>query len=181
MTQMVETSSPRNTKKRHTAKHRTVVSKHRKNSIMKKWLVFALVVSVALSVFVWEYFSHTPLTNSGIVKLEPSVTMTSLDGAWVSENPNPDMIAEINNATITISWNNSETKQLYWLGNFPVPYTSFYRTDKFEIVSSGDTETMAGALMASRESSKRFLYDGKLSFELGIVGTTQTIKLVRRK
>jgi hypothetical protein len=97
----------------------------------------------------------------------------SVDGMWKSDSP--VMTAHISHGAIQIYFVNGDTKSLYWKGTFNTS-----ASDGSHILSKGDTETMDSSLMASEDSTKKFVYkNGELSFPFSILGTSKTVKLER--
>lgn len=106
----------------------------------------------------------------------------SLDGTWKqtnSESEDSYQEATIEGDTITVNWvsNNGDTKSLYWVGTFPAPTEGGKQT----ITSEGDVDQMSTAMMASTDETKEFTIDnGELSYEVGMMGTTTTVRMEKQ-
>lgn len=96
---------------------------------------------------------------------------TTFNGVWTSSNPH--MSADIFDETIEITIISDDVRGLYWKGTFPKSVS-----EDTTFVSNGDTKAMNISLLGSQDSKKKFTYsDNELSFELGMLGTIQTIHL----
>lgn len=94
-----------------------------------------------------------------------------LSGAWSSE----DMSAVVEGNELSIFWDDGETRALYWKGDIP---ESIISGDPF--VSAGDTDAMDNSLLGSLDDRKAFIYEnGELSFDLTVMGVTQTITMTK--
>lgn len=94
-----------------------------------------------------------------------------LSGKWSSE----DMSAVVEDNELSIFWDDGEIRALYWKGEIP---ESIVSGDPF--VSNGDVEAMNESLLGSLDETKAFIYEaGELSFELTVMGVTQTITMTK--
>lgn len=103
-----------------------------------------------------------------------------LTGNWVQVNSNSGEtyhIATIQNETIEIYWYNEETqtKSLYWSGNFIAPTTA---DEPYSWESQNDTSKTENALLASNGSDKTFTFeDNQLKYSASALGMSEIIKL----
>lgn len=107
----------------------------------------------------------------------------NLTGTWRAEGETEDSWQEavIADGTITVDWvsDGGDTRSVYWVGTYEAP-TEDVESYKWE--SAGDTEAMATALLASTAESKEFSYeDGKLVWEVSMLGTTKTVRGERQE
>lgn len=102
---------------------------------------------------------------------------TNIDGEYTQKSDEDDiMTAEVKDGVITVNWytKSDETKALYWKGTCD----SEFDGTTYEWTSTGDTDTMSSAMLASQDSEKKFKYeDGIISFEMSMLGVTSKIKL----
>ena len=107
-----------------------------------------------------------------------------LAGEWIQTNSADDSFmhaATISNSEIEIYWLDSkeDTKSLYWSGSYVPPANN---DKKYEWDSVNNKEKTDGALLASSDETKHFIYEnGQISYEASAMGTTKTIKLKRNK
>lgn len=150
---------------------------------MKKSLVL-----VATALFGFTLSACGQSADSGSAPLSSSTTsqqqeIPDLSGTWKQTNSEAEdayQQAEITSDTITINWvtDNGDTESLYWVGTFVSPTDS----GKYDFTSEGDTEKMSTALLASTDSTKEFSYeDGVISYKVGMMGTTTTVRLEKLK
>ncbi|EJD64698.1 hypothetical protein HMPREF9156_01193 [Scardovia wiggsiae F0424] len=104
-----------------------------------------------------------------------------LTGKWKETNPasaQQHMEATIEGNTITINWVTSDSTSLYWKGTYEPPTNA----GDYSWTSKGDTETMKTALLASRDSTKKFTYTkGQLTYKQTALGVTTTIKMSKQQ
>lgn len=101
----------------------------------------------------------------------------SLVGTWKGELNNANFVATITAGDISVNWQTEDTVALYWQGSFATP-EDILSTRPIQIISHGDKAAMQDSLLASRNEIKVFTYkEGKLSFELTVMGVTQTVRL----
>lgn len=100
----------------------------------------------------------------------------SLEGVWMTaDDAAVQMTAEIIDGDIIIDWTMEDISALYWMGSAPDE-----ATDGDSFTSNGNTAQMDASLLGSGDPTKEFRYeDGKISFELTVVGVTQRIYLER--
>lgn len=102
-----------------------------------------------------------------------------LTGEWEQSNDpgnNGSQLATIENDTISIYWLSKDgTKSLYWAGNSAGTENS---SNRFSWDSVNDSKRTRAALLASNAESKSFTYEnGIISYEVGALGKTWTVKL----
>ena len=102
----------------------------------------------------------------------------SLPGEWKASNNTFDMSATITDDSITIYWENGDSKSLYWAGTFKVPENG---EDPYRWISENDHDQTGMALLASSDDTKEFTYEnGELRFEASAMGTTSTVKMKKQ-
>lgn len=150
---------------------------------MKKFLV---TVAVATLISPLSACGKSADTQS---RVEPSATISQsqevpdLAGTWKqtnSESEDAYQQAEITADTITVNWitDGGDSEALYWVGTFVPPEDN----GKYVFTSEGDVEKMNIALLASTDSTKEFTYeDGVISYKVGMMGTTTTVRLEKQK
>lgn len=137
----------------------------------KKWII-TLMVIMALAV-TGVIATTAVLLSSGPNNEAPM----SFNGAWSANINDSKMHAIITGGTIEINWVNNDVQALYWKGTFPTPLNAKVG-DTFDILSTGDTDTMGTSLMASQDTTKMFTYkDHKLHFKLTVMGVQTTVHL----
>lgn len=103
-----------------------------------------------------------------------------LTGTWTQENAGDSyQEAVITNDTIDIYWisDSDSTRSIYWAGTYEASTES---VDEYEWTSERDTDKTDMALLASSDDTKDFTYkDGKISYEVSMLGTTTTMRLVQ--
>lgn len=104
----------------------------------------------------------------------------SLVGDWRQTSGNPDAVmkATITPGAIQIDMQTRDSSNVYWIGTFDTKQN----TDRpFEVVSTGDVDTMSNLIFASTDKTKQFMYkDGDLSYKFSIMGTTTTVHLSKK-
>lgn len=106
-----------------------------------------------------------------------------LTGEWAQVNSNSEdsyHIATIEGDTIEIYWYTAsdETKALYWAGDFVAPETA---DEPYTWTSTNDREKTDSALLASGDDTKEFTYEaGQISYEAGMMGVIQTMRLEKQ-
>lgn len=115
-------------------------------------------------------------TSEQTKPLEP----TDLTGTWASEDNNGSwMEATIQSGTISINWvyDNGDTKSIYWIGTYTAPEEY---VKEYSWTSKRDKENTDTALLASTNESKDFTYsNGKISYEVSMLGTTTQMELTK--
>lgn len=98
-----------------------------------------------------------------------------LTGDWKASNDTFKMTATIEEDTITVFWEDGDTKSLYWAGSFKAPETA---DEPYTWASENDHEQTDKAMLASSADTKDFTYEkGELSFEASAMGTTSTVRM----
>lgn len=101
-----------------------------------------------------------------------------LTGTWTSsEDEGSYQEATISENTIEINWisDAGATKSIYWIGTYSPPTENL---DEYSWTSERDVEKTASALLASSDDTKNFTYkDGKITYEVSVMGTTTTYEL----
>lgn len=141
---------------------------------------FRIVLLAILAVFLLSSCGADPTVNNAGTPGSPesltqpvAVEQETLEGNWVSVDPEVQMAATVVGDTITVNWASDDVTALYWKGSAPTEVR-----DDLVFTSAGDLETMSTAMMASTEEEKTFTYSkDELSFGLSIVGITQIIRL----
>ena len=137
--------------------------------------IISALLATALALTVTACGSSESSTAQAPQVKEPPV----LEGTWNQVNSNSETSyqqAVIQGDTMEIYWvSDNDTKSLYWSGSFTAPKTA---DEPYVWESTGDTEAMAFALLASQDESKTFTYeDGQISYDVSALGTTQTVRL----
>lgn len=140
----------------------------------KQNVIVGLAVAIILTVFAGcgdpKAVSNEPV-KAGATVSHSAAAPKSFAGSWI--NDEKTMAATVTDDTIEIFITAPDSKSLYWSGTIPTS-----ETEKF--VSKADTEKLASSMLGSTDASKTFQYDdGELSFELSMMGTTQTIRLTK--
>lgn len=155
---------------------------------MTRKIISALALAIALSVPVSACGSDAGTPVSADVSKSPVAkkkaapkppTKVNFEGSWAMVNPEPalNMTAMISNDTIEIIWDLDDLTALYWKGSFP---TTDQLSSIEKIESVGDVPAMDASLLGSQNKTKTFTYkDGRLAFELTVMGTTRVIELER--
>lgn len=105
-----------------------------------------------------------------------------LTGTWKQTNSNDDaswMEATIEGDVISVDWviNNGDSRSIYWVGTYDAPGEE---VSKHSWTSDNDVEATEFALLASTADTKEYTYeDGKLIFEVEMMGSTATIRMNR--
>lgn len=103
-----------------------------------------------------------------------------LTGTWAEEGESDTyQEAIITDDTIEIYWiSESESmRSIYWSGTYEAPAE---KTDEFSWTSERDAGKTDTALLASQDDTKEFTYkDGKINYEVSMMGTTATVELVQ--
>ena len=106
----------------------------------------------------------------------------SLVGEWQEAQQNSTYhIATITDDTIKVYWYTpkDETKALYWEGTYEPPKDD---AKTYEWTSKANREALDSSLLASRDSEKKFAYDGKyLTYEVTAMGVTKKVRLEKVK
>ncbi|MCI7325232.1 DUF5067 domain-containing protein [bacterium] len=100
-----------------------------------------------------------------------------LTGVWVQVDAGDSyQKATIQSDTIEINWIGTDgTSALYWAGSFTAPTTA---DEPYTWTSTNDTSRTSGALMASSDETKEFIYDdGKISYSVSMMGVSKTVYL----
>jgi len=103
---------------------------------------------------------------------------------WKQSNSKSEtdyQIASIKDGTIEIYYasDNGETTTLYWSGTFIAPTTA---DDPYTWTSTNDHAKTDLSLLGSSDDTKEITYDdGLLSYKVGLMGTTTTVKLAMQK
>ena len=102
----------------------------------------------------------------------------SLPGNWKVSNNTFNMTANITDDSITIYWENEDTKSLYWAGTFKAPENG---EDPYTWVSKNDHSQTDNALLASSDDTKQFTCEkGELRFEASAMCTTSTVRMKKQ-
>lgn len=103
-----------------------------------------------------------------------------LTGTWTQEGAEDSyQEAAITEDTIEIYWiSESESmRSIYWSGTYESPTEN---TDEFSWTSESNSDKMDSALLSSQDDTKEFAYkDGKISYEVSMMGTTATVNLTQ--
>lgn len=100
-----------------------------------------------------------------------------LTGVWIQVDAGDSyQKATIQSDTIEINWIGTDgTSALYWAGSFTAPTTV---DEPYTWTSTNDTSRTSGALMASSDETKDFIYDdGKISYSVSMMGVSKTVYL----
>ena len=125
---------------------------------MKAKLVLLAMAALVLAIF---------LTGCGSKSKEP------WDGTWVSDG----MTATIEGDVIEVHFDTNGVRSLYWKGSFD-PKSETVADE--EIISIKKPETDL-SLLGSQDYDKKFTAeDSNISFPMQIMGTRQTIVLVKQ-
>ena len=120
--------------------------------------------------FVFIFVFAMALTGCSAEEEKP----TDATGPWYGEAGDATFMAVTTEDEITIHIVNDDAKALYWQGSFGVETLN----EGDDIKSVADAEALESSIMGSTEDSKRFVFkDGALTFDFGIMGVTQTVKL----
>jgi len=83
------------------------------------------------------------------------------------------MSATVTNGVLSIMWVDDSMRGLYWEGTVPATVMA---GDIF--VSEADVEALRVSIVGSLDETKEFTYaDNRLSYDLSIMGVTQTLYL----
>lgn len=125
-----------------------------------------------------KYIALTMLFFFAVACGEGAPEPVDLTGSWVTtDDASVVMTAAVSNGEIEIVWvDEAESiSALYWVGTVPDEVTS---GDIF--VSEADRNALDTSLLGSQSETKAFTYaDGTLSYDLTVMGVTQTITLER--
>lgn len=125
-----------------------------------------------------ESSSGSPKENASSQEAEKEPL--DLTGTWTQENASDSyQEAVITDDTIEIYWiSESESmRSVYWSGTYTAPSDD---APEYSWTSEGYSEKMDMALLASQDDTKEFTYkDGKISYEVSMMGTTKTVDLVQ--
>ena len=101
-----------------------------------------------------------------------------LTGTWASpENEGSYQEAIISDDTIEVNWisDAGATKSIYWIGTYSPPTEN---SNEYSWTSERNKEKTTSALLASSDDTKNFTYkDGKITYEVSVMGTTTTYEL----
>ena len=101
-----------------------------------------------------------------------------LTGDWVASNDTFNMSATITDDVITVYWESTDSKSLYWAGSFIAPENG---EDPYTWTSENDHSQTDRALLASSSDTKDFTFEkGELSFEASAMGTTSTVRMKKK-
>lgn len=137
---------------------------------MLKQFLIAVVVTIAF-LFVTACGGPAPTSSS-------SEQGVSLSGHWTmadSSDPSFQIVGDITDSTVKLTWKSDDISGLYWKGSFNAPKSV---SDGTVILSRGDTKAMDASILGSTSKTKEFTYDdGQLSFDFTLQGITKTIHL----
>lgn len=103
-----------------------------------------------------------------------------LTGEWRQSNSaskDSYQQATITADTITVDWvsDGGDTTSIYWVGSFTPPTDA---SEPYMWTSQRDSAATESALLASRDDTKEFTYEGdSISYKVSALGTTTTVKL----
>ena len=144
----------------------------------KKLATILLALCLSGSMGACEKSSDSP--QKEISKQEEGKEPLDLTGTWTQENAGDSyQEAVITDDTINIYWisDSDSTRSIYWAGTYKVPSES---VDGYEWTSERDAAKTDFALLASPDDTKNFTYkDGKISYEVSMLGTTATMHLIQ--
>lgn len=138
-----------------------------KNKI-KKLLTLGVCVIIATATFI------------GCGKKEP----VDLTGEWKQVNSNSEdawQSAIIQDGKIIINWvsDNGDSESLYWEGSYVAP-TEYSEAYSWDSVNQRDKDKIS--LLASDDDTKTITYEnGQLSYKVGMMGTTTTVRLEKQE
>lgn len=107
-----------------------------------------------------------------------------LNGEWKQVNSNSEdswQSATIQDGKIIINWvsDNGDSESLYWEGSYVAP-TEYNETYTWDSQNQRDESKIA--LMSSNDDTKTITYeDGQLSYEVGVMGVTTTVRLEKEE
>lgn len=152
--------------------------------VVSSWIAGGLATLAIVGVILSSLFggSSKPSQSMTITSSQSAVVKdvnhVDLSGTWTGTYADTTlMVAKIADNKITVTWVNkgTDTEALYWAGTFD---TGDNPNKTFDVVSFADRDAMDGALMASQDQTKTFVYaNGKIDFKLTITGITKTIHL----
>ncbi|WP_432629025.1 hypothetical protein [Brotaphodocola sp.] len=109
-----------------------------------------------------------------------SKTESTLDlsGTWSSDKSAGNyQEAIISGDEIEIDWKTSDTSSLYWAGSYDAPVKN---VKEYSWISKNNKEKTSTALLASQDDTKKISYkDGVISYDVSVMGMTQTMKLTK--
>lgn len=133
---------------------------------MKRFLTFIILIAL-VTIFVTGC--------GGSKQTEAAKEPADLTGSWKVSNDTFKMTATIEGETITVYWEDGDTKSLYWAGSYKAPETS---EEPYTWSSENDHSQTDKAMLASSADTKDFTYEkGELSFEASAMGTTSTVRM----
>ena len=101
-----------------------------------------------------------------------------LSGTWSSDKSAGNyQEAIISGDEIEIDWKTSDTSSLYWAGSYDAPVK---KVKEYSWISKNNKEKTGAALLASQDDTKKISYkDGVISYDVSVMGITQTMKLTK--
>ena len=113
--------------------------------------------------------------SGGSKETEAAKGPADLTGSWKVSNDTFKMSAVIEGETITVYWEDGDTKSLYWAGSYKAPETA---DEPYTWSSENDHSQTDTAMLASSADTKDFTYEkGELSFEASAMGITSTVRM----
>lgn len=146
---------------------------------MKKKLV-TILLALCLAGFMGACGKSSESSQEETSQQEEEKEPLDLTGTWTQENAGDSyQEAVITDDSINIYWisDSDSTRSIYWAGTYEA---SPENVDEYEWTSERDAAQTDMALLASSDETKDFTYkDGKISYEVSMLGTTTTMRLVQ--
>ena len=136
---------------------------------IKKLSILSICTIIVITIFMGCSSANVPM---------------SLDSKWKQSNSNSEdsyQVATIKDNVITIYYesDNGNTQSLYWVGTVIPPKAT---EDPYIWDSVNDHEKTDKSLLGASSDTKTMTYeDGVLSYKVGLMGTTTTVKLEIQK